>query len=68
MAEAGYAEVDGAAYARLRKTFCGLTFKENTPDIRNSQVVDIIGFLNERDVECSVFDPDGNQGEPTHPG
>ena len=41
----------------------GLTFKENIPDTRNSQVVDIIGFLNERDIECSVFDPEADPQE-----
>ena len=38
----------------------GLTFKENIPDTRNSQVVDIIEFLNDRDIECSVFDPEAD--------
>ena len=37
----------------------GLTFKENIPDIRNSQVVDIIDQLSDRDIECSVFDSEG---------
>ena len=38
----------------------GVTFKENIPDTRNSQVVDIIEFLNERDIECSVFDSEAD--------
>jgi UDP-N-acetyl-D-galactosamine dehydrogenase len=35
----------------------GLTFKENTPDIRNSKVVDIIHHLNEYGIKPIVIDP-----------
>lgn len=35
----------------------GLTFKENTPDLRNSRVVDIVSELAEYDVEVDVHDP-----------
>ena len=35
----------------------GLTFKENTPDIRNSKVIDIITRLNEYGVEPLIVDP-----------
>jgi len=35
----------------------GLTFKENTPDIRNSKVIDIIRGLNEYGIEPNVVDP-----------
>ena len=35
----------------------GLTFKENTPDLRNSRVVDILEELAEYDVEVDVLDP-----------
>ena len=35
----------------------GLTFKENTPDLRNTRVVDIIDELNEYGVEVDVHDP-----------
>ena len=38
----------------------GVTFKENIPDTRNSQVVEIIELLNESDIECSVFDPEAD--------
>ena len=38
----------------------GVTFKENIPDTRNSQVIDIIELLNERGIECSVFDPEAD--------
>ncbi|RMB61891.1 Vi polysaccharide biosynthesis UDP-N-acetylglucosamine C-6 dehydrogenase TviB [Tessaracoccus antarcticus] len=35
----------------------GLTFKENTPDLRNSRVIDIIRELQEYDVVVDVHDP-----------
>ncbi len=35
----------------------GLTFKENTPDLRNTRVVDIIEELREFDIEVDVCDP-----------
>lgn len=35
----------------------GLTFKENTPDLRNSRVVDIIHELKEYEVQVDVHDP-----------
>jgi UDP-N-acetyl-D-galactosamine dehydrogenase len=35
----------------------GVTFKENTPDVRNTKVVDIIAELEEYGVEVLVIDP-----------
>jgi UDP-N-acetyl-D-galactosamine dehydrogenase len=35
----------------------GLTFKENTPDLRNSRVVDIIDELADYDIVVDVHDP-----------
>ncbi len=35
----------------------GLTFKENTPDLRNTRVVDIVKELNEYDIVVDVHDP-----------
>lgn len=35
----------------------GLTFKENTPDLRNSRVVDILTELAEYDIKVDVHDP-----------
>ncbi len=35
----------------------GLTFKENTPDTRNSQVFEIIKMFNGKKVKPSVYDP-----------
>ena len=36
---------------------CGLTFKENCPDVRNSKVLDIIYFLNKKNIAVDVYDP-----------
>jgi len=36
----------------------GLTFKENCPDIRNSKVMDLIGYLRSYGVEPLVVDPE----------
>lgn len=41
----------------------GLTFKENTPDIRNSKVVDIIDYLRDYGVEPVVVDPEADADE-----
>lgn len=35
----------------------GLTFKDDTPDVRNSKVIDIIDRLKEYDITPLVFDP-----------
>lgn len=35
----------------------GLTFKENTPDLRNTRVVDIIDELKEYEITADVHDP-----------
>lgn len=45
-------EVQGA-----RVLVLGLTFKENTPDLRNTRVVDVIRELEEYDIKVDVFDP-----------
>lgn len=40
-----------------RVLLMGLTFKENTPDLRNSRAVDIVRELAEYGVEVDAFDP-----------
>ena len=40
-----------------RVLMLGLTFKENTPDLRNSHVVDILAELAEYDIDVDVHDP-----------
>lgn len=41
----------------------GLTFKENTPDTRNSKVVDIIESLREYGIEPIIVDPEADAEE-----
>ena len=41
----------------------GITFKENTPDTRNSKVVDIIESLKEYGIEPIVVDPEADAEE-----
>jgi len=44
----------------------GLTFKENTKDIRNSKVIDVIRELRQYGVECFVHDPEADPDETMH--
>ena len=44
----------------------GVTFKENTPDTRNSKVVDIIDALKEYGIEPIVVDPEADADEAKH--
>jgi UDP-N-acetyl-D-galactosamine dehydrogenase len=44
----------------------GLTFKENTPDIRNSKIVDIIKGLSEYGITPIIVDPEANPEEVKH--
>ena len=44
----------------------GITFKENTPDTRNSKVVDIIESLREYGIEPIVVDPEADDVEAKH--
>lgn len=51
MARAGIAVYDA------RVLVMGLTFKENTPDLRNTRVVDIVAELEEYGIVVDVHDP-----------
>jgi len=44
----------------------GVTFKENTPDTRNSKVVDIIDSLREYRIDPIVVDPEADAEEAKH--
>ncbi len=44
----------------------GLTFKEDTPDSRNTRVVDIIEEFKEYDIDVVVCDPIADQEEAKH--
>lgn len=48
---------NGVDVCKARVTVLGMTFKENTPDIRNSKVIDIINELNSYSIEVQVSDP-----------
>jgi len=47
----------GVALHGARVLVLGLTFKENTPDLRNSRVIDIIRELQDYGVAVDVHDP-----------
>jgi len=44
----------------------GMTFKENTPDIRNSRVIDIISELRDFGCAVEVYDPHADAREVMH--
>ena len=47
----------GIPVGGARVLVLGLTFKENTPDLRNTRVVDIVRELEEYEVQVDVHDP-----------
>lgn len=49
--------------AGARILVMGLAFKENTPDLRNSRVVDVVRELAEHNAVVDVFDPWPNAGD-----
>jgi UDP-N-acetyl-D-galactosamine dehydrogenase len=53
----------GLQVVNSRVLMLGITFKENTPDIRNTQAIDIIRELWEYDVQVDVCDPVAYQEE-----
>lgn len=42
---------------KSKVVFLGMTFKENTPDTRNSKVIDIINSIREYGIEPIIVDP-----------
>lgn len=48
---------EGIPVRAARVLVMGLTFKENTPDLRNTRVVDIVQELAEYGIEVDVHDP-----------
>lgn len=57
---------EGIGVRGARVLVMGLTFKENTPDLRNSRVVDIIEELREFDITVDVADPWADPEEARH--
>lgn len=47
-------------------TIFGLTFKENTPDIRNSKIADIINEIKSFGISLQVTDPLANKEDAIH--
>lgn len=43
--------------------FCGITFKENCNDIRNSKIIDVINQLKEIGVRITIYDPNADVDE-----
>ena len=54
---------EGIPVKGARVLVMGLTFKENTPDLRNTRVVDIIAELEEYGISVDVHDPWVDAGE-----
>lgn len=53
----------GITVKGARALVLGLTFKENTPDLRNSKVVDVVRELKEYGLEVDVNDPLADEAE-----
>ncbi|MFI4880503.1 MAG: Vi polysaccharide biosynthesis UDP-N-acetylglucosamine C-6 dehydrogenase TviB [Steroidobacterales bacterium] len=49
-----------------RALVLGITFKENTPDIRNSKVVDVVRELQKHGARVDIYDPWANARECQH--
>lgn len=50
-------------YKKLKKInilFMGISYKENTPDVRNSKVLDIINLFNSSKYNVDIYDPIAN--------
>lgn len=47
----------GLSLRASRVLILGLTFKENTPDLRNTKVVDVIRELEDYGIDVDVYDP-----------
>jgi len=48
---------------QARVAILGITYKENCPDIRNSKVVDLIGYLRSYGIQPMVADPQASPEE-----
>lgn len=51
---------------QARALILGLTFKENTPDLRNSRVTNVIEALRDAGVSVDVWDPWADAAEAEH--
>ncbi|TCP58781.1 UDP-N-acetyl-D-galactosamine dehydrogenase [Rhodovulum bhavnagarense] len=53
----------GMCLPQSRVLILGLAFKENTPDLRNTRVVDIVDALSEYGVSVEIHDPEVDAAE-----
>ncbi|MBK1636534.1 nucleotide sugar dehydrogenase [Rhodovulum adriaticum] len=53
----------GMCLPQSRVLILGLAFKENTPDLRNTRVVDIVDALSEYGVSVDIHDPEVDAAE-----
>ena len=53
----------GHTIAGSRALILGITFKENCPDIRNSQVIDIYNELKQFALDVDIYDPHASKEE-----
>ena len=44
-------------FSETRALILGATFKENTPDTRNSKVIDFVKYLKKKRIKVDIFDP-----------
>lgn len=56
----------GMCVSNAKVLMLGITFKENTPDVRNTRVVDVIYALQDYGVEVSIYDPWAKTEEVMH--
>lgn len=56
----------GMCVSNAKVLILGITFKENTPDVRNTRVVDVIYALQDYGVDVSIYDPWAKTEEVMH--
>jgi len=47
----------GMKLSATKVLILGVTFKENTPDTRNTKVIDFVNFLRRKKIKVDIFDP-----------
>lgn len=58
--------LNGIQINQSRALVCGVTFKENCADVRNSKVPDLVSQLNEYGVDVDIYDPIAETGSSLH--
>ena len=44
----------------------GITFKENCPDVRNTNIIDVVAALTDYGIKVTIYDPWANPAEVEH--